>query len=373
MYGLRLMSADPPTLAAMVDDFFTDLAASPDPAAPEGSGQPRRDRRERRRGRWWKRTLIVLVAIVALVAVGAGGYVAFISQRADNNLARADLLPPDGQSTYTSKAGTKEKLVKGKESGKGETYLLLGSDARPGETNSRSDVIQLLHISQDGSRVDLVHYPRDLWVDIPGHGKGKINWAFAFGGAPLLVQTLEGLTGVQVDHVANTDFEGFKAMTDALGGVRVWADEASTASGNGGVDIKQGWNDLNGEQALGFVRERYQLSGGDLSRGQRQQAFIKAVMLKVLSPGVIANPVKFTSFVDAATKNTTVDATFSMNDVRRKALSLRGLRGDDIHFHTAPNGGVGQAGDQSIVVFDAAGNHRLAEALRADDMAAYAP
>ena len=152
----------------------------------------------------------------------------------------------------------------------------------------------LVHVPADKKTISMIHFPRDLYVDIPGHGKNKINAAYAFGREPLLVQTMEDLLKIRIHHVAKTDFAGFKNMTDAVGGVRVCAEEASDGTGNGGpVVIKKGWNTLNGEQALAFVRERYELSEGDISRGRRQLAFIKALMLKATSAATLANPVKF--------------------------------------------------------------------------------
>ena len=111
--------------------------------------------------------------------------------------------PPDGHRTGrrrpTRVEAAKDSL----------NLLLLGSDSR-GPDQGRSDVIVLAHISDDRSRVDLIHFPRDLWVDIPGRGKDKINAAYAYGGAPLLVQTLQTLIKVPVDHVAVVDFRGLQ-------------------------------------------------------------------------------------------------------------------------------------------------------------------
>ena len=159
----------------------------------------------------------------------------------------------------------------------------------------------------------MIHFPRDLWVDIPGRGKDKINAAYAYGREPLLVETIENLLKIRIHHVAKTNFDGFENMTDAVGGVRVYAEEASNGTGNGGpVVIKEGWNDLNGEQALSVVRERYTLSEGDISRGRRQLAFLKALMLKATSPETIANPLKIAKFTDAATENLVLDQDLSI-------------------------------------------------------------
>jgi LCP family protein required for cell wall assembly len=258
--------------------------------------------------------------------------------------------------------------------GVGQNYLVIGSDARPGETASRSDVIVLVHVPEDKSAVQLIHFPRDLYVAIPGRGKNKINAAYAFGGAPLLVSTMQNLLGVKIDHVAKTDFEGFRRMTDAVGGVRVYAEESSSGVPGSTTDIpiREGWNDLNGAQALAFVRERYELSEGDISRGRRQQAFIKALMLKAVSREVITNPIRLTRFIDAATDNLVVDKALDVGTMRSEAIALRNLRGDDVVFVTAPFTGFGTAPDGgSIEIVDEASMAALGKALRTDRMADY--
>ena len=254
--------------------------------------------------------------------------------------------------------------------GDAQNFLVIGSDSRSVDVSgSRSDVIVLVHINNDRSRVDLVHFPRDLYVNVPGHGKDKINAAFAYGGAPLLVRTIQNLVQTPIDHVAIIGFEGFQAMTDAVGGVDVFAEEASTSpTGN----VVKGMNHLNGAQALAFVRERHQLSEGDISRGKRQQAFIKALMLKGLSKDVLLNPINLASFLDAATKNLTVDNGFSMSDMRSEALQMRNLRGRDIYFTTAPFTGFGTSPiGGSIDILDTVKIQQLSNALAHDDMASY--
>jgi LCP family protein required for cell wall assembly len=226
-------------------------------------------------------------------------------------------------------------------------------------------------VPEDKESVNLVHFPRDLNVAIPGRGKDKINAAYPNGGAPLLVSTLQDLLGTSIDHVAKTDFTGFKRMTDAIGGVRVYAEEGSSGAGAGTID--PGWNHLDGERALAFVRERYDLSEGDISRGRRQQAFIKALMMKATSREVVTNPVKLAKFVDAATANLVVDKSLSVSDARDQAMSLRGISGGDVVFITAPFTGFGTAPDGgSIDIVDESGMASLGEALRTDAMESYA-
>jgi LCP family protein required for cell wall assembly len=263
--------------------------------------------------------------------------------------------------------GSLYRVVLSREGIQAGTALMIGSDSINDGTmaDGRSDVIILIHVSSDRKKVYLVHFPRDMYVEVPGHGKDKINAAYAYGGPQLLVRTLRKLVDVPIDHMAVIGFQGFKAMTDAVGGVDVYAEEASTEFGT----IHVGMNHLDGEAALGFVRERYQLSKGDISRGRRQQAFIKALMLKALSKETLSNPVRFAKFVDAATRNLTVDNTFSVADIYSQALAMRNLRSQDIVFITAPITGFGRSPQgASIDIVDYAKMGQLSTALRTDDM-----
>ena len=319
----------------------------------------------RRKPRWGRRILAVLLGLVLVIAIGVGGYLGFLNHTVSSNVVREDLLGEGGGPGTTIPDPAGSTVV----AGRGTNYLFIGSDASAGGA-SRSDVIILMHIDQDSRKVYLIHFPRDLYVAIPGHGKNKINASYAYGGAPLLVRTVQDLVGVKINHVAKTDFTGFARMTDAVGGVRVWATESSTSpDGN----IHKGWNDLNGAQALAFVRERHQLSEGDISRGQRQLAFIKALMTKATSRSVVANPIKVAQFVDAATSNLVVDKSLTVSAMRKQAFALRNVRSSDIVFVTAPF--TGFANDPtagSIDVVNDEGMATLGQDLVNDTMADYA-
>jgi polyisoprenyl-teichoic acid--peptidoglycan teichoic acid transferase len=308
------------------------------------------------------RIALTVAAVGVLVIVGgASAYALFLNHTVTSNVKHQALLPAQPAGGPGS-----PRLAEAKGS---QNFLVIGSDSRSGSSRGLSDVIVLVHINNDRSRVDLVHFPRDLYVSVPGHGKDKINAAYAFGGAPLLVQTLQNLVDTPIDHVSIIGFEGFKAMTNAVGGVDVFAEESSASpTGN----IVEGMNHLNGDQALAFVRERHQLSEGDISRGKRQQAFIKALMLKGLSKDVLLNPISFAGFADAATKHLTVDNGFSMGTMRSEALQMRNLRGRDIYFTTAPFTGFGTSPiGGSIEKLDTKKIQQLSHALQRDDMASY--
>lgn len=330
---------------------------------PSGEPEPRPRRR-----RWLRRVLVVLSVLLLLVVGSVAAFVAFLGVTVKDNVKQEQLLPTD-RTPVTDPSGKPVPTT-----GVGTNFLVIGSDTRSTSgQGGRADVIVLVHVPADPTSIQMIHFPRDLYVDIPGHGKNKINAAYAFGKEPLLVRTLENLLRIRIDHVARTDFEGFKGMTDAVGGVRVYAEEASDGSGNGGpVVIKKGWNTLDGTQALAFVRERYTLSEGDISRGRRQLAFIKALLLQATSRSTLTNPVKIANFTEAATKYLVVDQTLTVGDMKDYALQLRNIRGSDVVFATAPFSGFAmdpKAG--SIDVVDTKRMALLGTALRTDTMDDY--
>lgn len=315
------------------------------------------ERPRRRAGRRVLAGLLILVLAGGGVVLGFGIYLATMVN--SNVTKEADALPTVGPVDIE---GNPVELPEND----AMNILFVGSDARP-NLHGRSDVMVLAHFPEDRSQVYLVHFPRDLYVEIPGHGKSKINAAYAWGGTSLLVETMQNLLGIKIDHVAQTNFEGFEAMTDAVGGVRVYAEEASRPG-----NIQQGWNDLDGERALIFVRDRYSLSEGDISRGHRQQAFIKALMLKALSRDTLTNPVKLANFVDAATDNLVVDEDLDLNEMRKLATSMMGIRGDDFVFVTAPFSGFGTAPDGGwIEIVDEVAMEELGRAIRTNSMETY--
>lgn len=319
---------------------------------------------ERKKPRWGRRILAVLLGILFLGVALVAAFLLFLNHKVESNVRHEALLPTPSAS---GSLGTDAEVL----ASKGMNVLMVGNDARPGDTVSRSDVMVLAHIPDDKSKVFLIHFPRDLWMDIPGHGQAKLNAAYAYGGAPLLVQTLQDKLRIRIDHVAKTDFEGFKAMTDAVGGVRVYSEEASSGQGSG-YAIHQGWNDLDGAGALSFVRERYELSQGDISRGKRQQAFLKALLLRATSPDVLTNPVRIAQFTDAATKDLVLDQTLTMDVIRSEVFGLRGVRSQDIVFITAPFNGYGWSADgQSIDILDKTGMTNLGTAIREDKLGGY--
>src|SRR5664280_2157621 len=336
----------------------------PTPLVPVNAATPRTHRT--------RRIIVSVVLVLLVLTVGTGVvYWALLNHTVTTNVKHEALLPtPSADETTPPDISSADSQPVESPLAKGAlNVLLIGSDGQTSVADGRSDVIILVHVSADRQKVYLVHFPRDMYVDVPGHGKDKINAAYAYGGPQLLIRTLRNLVDVPIDHAAVIGFEGFKAMTDAVGGVDVYAEEASTEGGT----IHVGMNHLDGEEALNFVRERYQLTEGDISRGRREQAFVKALMLKVLSKQTLTNPVRFGELVGAVARNLTVDNALSIADIYSQALAMKNLRSEDIVFVTAPFTGFGRSPKgASIDIVDVAKMAQLSIALRTDDMSSIA-
>jgi len=335
----------------------------------------RGDEPETRRGRKKRmsrpvKTLIVvasvLVGILVIVGVAGGLYAMNLARTFDDRTTTLPEAFPE-ESTRPTASATGAMNI-----------LLMGSDSRGDETNledasssdQRTDTMMLMHIDADRKNVYVMSIMRDLYVPIPGNGENKINAAFAYGGSPLTVQTIEQLTGARIDHVAIIDFEGFSGMTTAIGGVDVVSDKAFTARG---TQIQVGTNHLEGEDALNFVRERYSFTDGDYTRVENQQRFLQAVADKLISRDTLTNPGAITNFVGSVSDYLTVDETLDAGAIASLGVSLRDVKNDNIKFFTIPTSGTGMIGGQSVVLQAEGQMPGLRDALANDTLDAYLP
>ncbi|WP_187774321.1 LCP family protein [Lolliginicoccus suaedae] len=239
-------------------------------------------------------------------------------------------------------------------------FLIMGTDARAAgpttgeaatasEGSARTDTIMLARVDGSSDRTHLVSIPRDSWVDVPGHGMNKINAAYALGGPALLIQTVEQLTGVRLDHFAIVDFIGFETITDALGGVTVTVPFDSTYHGR---EFRAGPQRMDGETALAYVRQRENLPRGDFDRVQLQQSYL-AGMLRTIKDDV--SLIDFTtarSFIDAVQQSVSLDDTLTTTRMLQLAWQLRDIDTSSLAFLTAPYTGTGFEGTQSVVYLD---------------------
>ena len=340
---------------------------------PDHDQSSRPDTRPRGpRGRLLIRVLLAVAAAAMLLVVGTAGLFLERQRAYDRNIQRIPGAFPDEADRPPHAPG------------RAQNWLLVGSDRRTDRATTgrdttqplwrygaqRADTIMLVHLPADRGRAYLVSFPRDAWVPVQGHGNAKVNAAFSFGGPPLLIATIERLTGVRVDHFAILDFEGFRSMTDALGGVdmqvtrTVWAPAQK-------VLWPAGTHHLDGARALDFVRQRHNLPGGDLGRIKRQQAFLKALARQVVDGGTLTNPLKLNAFLEAATKSVSADESLTTSTLRSLALQFRSVRPGDLVFLTAPVAGMGAEGRQSVVYLDRAKGQPLYRALRTDAVEGY--
>ncbi|MBD8506000.1 LCP family protein [Hoyosella sp. G463] len=239
-------------------------------------------------------------------------------------------------------------------------FLIMGTDARAAgpttgdsatasEGSARTDTIMLARVDGSSDRTHLVSIPRDSWVDVPGHGMNKINAAYAFGGPSLLIQTVEQLTGIRLDHFAIVDFFGFEAVTDALGGVTVTVPFDTTYHGR---EFRAGPQRMDGEEALAYVRQRENLPRGDFDRVQLQQSYLAGMLRSVKEDVSLIDFTTARRFIDAVQESVTLDDTLTTPRMLQLAWQLRGIDTSSLVFLTAPYSGTGFEGDQSVVYFD---------------------
>jgi LCP family protein required for cell wall assembly len=274
------------------------------------------------------------------------------------------------------------------DSGKALNFLLVGSDSRDGLSDAElkeagteanpgaklTDSIILVHLSPRKDKAVLVSFPRDSWVDIPGHGFARINTAYGKGesdhkggGPALLIRTVEQLSGLYIDHYLEVDFRGFLKMVDALGGVDVCLPYAAKDK-DAALNLPAGKSHVRGTQALAFVRARHFDPAGDFGRIRRQQQFLGSMLRRATSLGILARPDKLYHFLDTVARSLTVDNKLSLNDMRALANKLRGLDPAKIVFLTVPYNPKGVYHGKALVVelnLDAA--KTLFDSIRADD------
>jgi len=252
------------------------------------------------------------------------------------------LLIIGGVSTYfylDSKLTRKNILVnyQGRPAaGSGQNWLITGSDSRQGLSRAqerklatgrdvsgrRSDTILVLHLPSNGGRPVLISLPRDSYVPIPGHGSDKINAAYAIGGPRLLAETVQNVTGLRIEHYMGIGFGGFVRVVNAVGGVRLCL-KAPLVDPKAGLHLHKGCQVLNGAESLGYVRSREKFRTQDLQRIQDQRIFLGALLRKLTSAGVIANPFAALPAASNVAGSLIVDKSTHLYQLLKIALALR--------------------------------------------------
>ena len=284
------------------------------------------------------------IGVLALVLVLAvGGYWAY--RHLDSNISSINI---EGLQHRP------KKIVKQHVTYQPLNILLLGSDTRAGQdghiggaTPGLSDTTIVLHVSADRKRAVAVSIPRDTMAVLPScprkdggtyaGGLNQFNEAYAIGGPLCTLKAVESLTHIRMDHFVVVDFNGFRQIVDALGGVQICVPQTVDDT-IGHIHLDAGTYTVSGDKALDYVRERHALGyNQDIGRMARQQTFLASMINKAVSLGTLTNPVKLYKFLDAVTKSITADSGLAhLNDLASLAKSLRSIGLEHVRFMTVP-------------------------------------
>ena len=291
--------------------------SQPPPRSAPGGGRPGGPGAAGRRRVRPRRIVAFICAVLALVIVVVAGMYFYLGSQ----LNKKNVLV-----NYSGRPAASA----------GQNWLIAGSDSRQGLTakqerllatghdigGHRSDTVMILHIPANGGPSVLVSLPRDSYVPIPGYGDNKLNAAFSFGGPKLLAKTVQNVTGLRIDHYMEIGFGGFVHVVDAVGGVRMCL-KTSLYDQASGARLKKGCQTLDGDQALAYVRTRHNFSDQDLQRVQDQRLFMRALLTKLTSPGVILNPFASIPAALGVANTVTVDQGTSLYQLIKAAFALR--------------------------------------------------
>ncbi|MCM3539059.1 LCP family protein [Priestia endophytica] len=242
-----------------------------------------RNRKRRRRPRWGR----IILALILLIVV-AGGIYSFIQYKIGLSEAQDGSFAKDGE-LYDDFNGSLPNDGK-------MNVLLLGSDSR-GEDHPRTDSILIAHYDQNTKQPKIVSLMRDMYVDVPGHGKQKLNSAFAFGGPELLRKTIEENFGVDINYYAVVDFQGFPKVVDAIAPDGITVTVEKEMSSGIGMTLHEGKQTLHGDKLLGYVRFRHD-SLSDFGRVQRQQEVLTKLKKEAASIGSVFKLPKLLGLTD---------------------------------------------------------------------------
>jgi LCP family protein required for cell wall assembly len=305
----------------------------------------------RQRTRRWALVARVVGAVLSLALLATSGWGWYLGQVADASVNRTDAIPTNGNDDASHTGADMNLLLVGQDGRQDLTPEQL-AELNAGATDSgglNTDTMILVHVPADGSRASFVSFPRDSYVQIPGHGSDKLNAAYAYGytsagsnadtsqkqaaGAQLLVQTISKLTGLQIDHYAEVDLLGFFNLATVVGGVDVNLCAPVNDSRYSGAVFPAGKQTISGADALKFVRQRHGLPRGDFDRIIRQQVFIAGVLRKMLSDNVLLDLGKQRELVQAAAQSLTVDQSLNLLQL---AQQMQSVTAGSIQFQTIP-------------------------------------
>lgn len=326
------------------------------PAAPPPPPRPPKAKRRRRR---------IVLPILALLLIALVAWPFYLYLYGSSKLDHVDALSgaPDTPGRTVLFAGTDERSEDG---------------INDGVEGQRSDSIMLVHVPDSGN-ASLISLPRDTYVEIPGYGNAKLNTAYSVGGPELLVETVENLSGLTVDHYVEVGMDGITSLVDSVGGIELCLDY-DVNDPMSGLVWEAGCHEADGETSLAFTRMRYADPLGDIGRTARQRQVIAKIMDEAMSPATLINPIRQRNLVGSTASVLTTDHDTSLLDLARIGWPMRTIMGPEGVIGTPPiidlnyqPGGVG-----STVLLDPQGTEEFFDkvadgSITQDDVAVTLP
>ncbi|MCU1500028.1 MAG: transcriptional attenuator, LytR family [Acidimicrobiales bacterium] len=330
--------------------------------------------------RTWPQRLLISFNVVCIVAALTSAVMVSYGKRSVDQISRQyEIGAGDITTTEDLPPGAPENfLVVGVDSDAGldaDDPVRGGRDSGAEATAGlRSDTIMVVRVDPGSTRARILSFPRDLWVDIPGHGRSRINAAIQYGrdsGPTLLIQTIKANFDITINHYVQVDFAGFKSLVSQIGGVKVYLDNP-VRDGRSGLDQPAaGCVTLDADQALAYARSRhlqYQTEGGrwvgdptsDLGRIGRQQDFVRRVIRRAIDKGA-RNPATLARMVNTGTKNLTLDPFTTAQDLIDLGKAFRHYDPDSLVTDTLPVTDAIRGGAAVLDLVDARAEPILAE------------
>jgi LCP family protein required for cell wall assembly len=297
--------------------------------------------RSRRRRRAWT----IAGIVVAVLALGLTAAIALKVVDVGKKI----------NAVFFSDPALQQELASQKASAPGAPFymVLMGSDTRPGQTQQRSDTLIVARVDPQNKKIQMISIPRDSRVAIPGKWTTKINAAAVYGGPALVIKTVKQITGLPITHFVNLNFNGFRDVVDAIGGVWIDVpfdiyDTQASAYGKEYATVNKGYQKLDGKHALTFVRTRHTMADSDYGRMRNQQAFIKALASQALS---LSNVFNASAIVDAVASNLDTDLTpLQLADL---VIQFKGMDSANLEAATAPSAPKYVDGVSYVILNDA--------------------
>jgi LCP family protein required for cell wall assembly len=336
-------------------------------AQPEQGTKPERGTKRR------VRRIVIVAAASLLAVVGAGAVSAFVA--ASSLTGNIHRIP----NAFRGLAAAARPVMPAATRG-AMTILVTGSDTLPAARGGNgadhasragqrpSGLIVLLHLNADQKSGAVVSIPPDTLVRVPGHGTTQIDNALPLGGPSLLIQTVEKLTSVRIDHYSIVNFQGLANVLGPLGGVNVAVPERTTSYY--GITFHPGINHLgSGAAALAYARQG---SLSPVQRVEREQNLLRAILAKIAARHLLGNPFSDYSVLSAFTKALSVDSNFTSSQLLSLALHLHALSGSRATFITVPVQQTGILGGNPAATLNTSLSGSLWQAIRNDSAAAFA-